>query len=137
MQQQPVPSSFESQYQRVCEAAECRTQIELADFFGVRQSAVSDAKRRGHIPAEWRIKLFEKKRINPDWILFGKGEKHLIQDDAEQCKPHVVRVAEVRPPKECSLQELFAEMVRRVLQEPDMTAIQEEVAATWGPMKKL
>lgn len=33
------------------------------------QSSVSDAKRRQSIPAEWRVKLFEKKRINPEWIL--------------------------------------------------------------------
>ncbi len=68
MSQQVVSSAFDAQYQRVLEAAECRTQVELADFLEVRQSSVSDAKRRQSIPAEWRVKLYEKNRINPDWI---------------------------------------------------------------------
>ena len=42
---------------RVFEAAECRTQMELADVLGIRQSSISDAKRRGVIPPEWLIKL--------------------------------------------------------------------------------
>ena len=64
-------TSFEAQYKRVFEAAECRTQIQLAEFLDIRQSSISDAKRRKSIPAEWRMKLFEKKRINPEWILSG------------------------------------------------------------------
>ena len=37
---------------RVFEAAGCRTQSELADFLGVRQSSISDAKKRGSVPAD-------------------------------------------------------------------------------------
>ncbi len=137
MQQQPDPSSFESQYQRVCEAAECRTQVELADFLGVRQSSISDARRRQSIPAEWRMKLFAKKRVNPEWVLCGQGSKYLVPTDAEQGKPHVVRVTEVRPPRECSAQELVNELVRRALEPFDAEMTQEQIAATWGVMKKL
>lgn len=61
-------TSFESQYKRVFEAASCRTQARLADVLEVRQSSVSDAKRRMNVPSEWLVKLFEKKRINPEWI---------------------------------------------------------------------
>ncbi len=136
MSQHSDLSAFEFQYKRVFEAAECRTQIELADLLEVRQSSISDARRRQSIPAEWRMKLFEKKRINPEWVLCGQGSKYLIPADAEQGKPHVVQVTEIRPPRECSVQELFTEMVRRVLQEPDMAAIQQEVAATWVTMEK-
>lgn len=71
-------TSFESQYKRVFEAAECRTQMQLADVLEVRQSSISDAKRRKNIPVEWRVKLFEKKRINPEWILCGVGAKYLV-----------------------------------------------------------
>ncbi len=122
MSQQAVSSAFDAQYQRVFEAAECKTQVELAAFLGIRQSSISDARRRKHIPAEWRMRLFEKKRINPDWVLCGHGSKYLVPADAEP-NPHVVRVPEIRPPHECSIQELFTEMVRRVLQEFNLAAM--------------
>ncbi len=105
-----------SQYQRVFEAAGCRTQVELADFLEVRQSSVSDARRRQSIPAEWQMKLLAKKWINPFWVLSGEGAQYLIPADAEQGKPQVgtvERVTEIRPPEECSSQELFNELVRR------------------------
>ena len=100
------------------------------------QSSISDAKRRKNIPAEWRVKLFEKKRINPEWILFGVGAKFLVPADSGQTMPHVVKVVEVRPPDACSAQGLFNELVRRALKEPDLEAILKEVAATWFPVKK-
>lgn len=127
---------FENALKRVFEAAECRTQVELADFLQVRQSSVSDAKRRKSIPAEWVVKLFNKKRISPDWILYGEGGKHLGPVDAEQCKPHVVRIMETKPPEECSAQDLVNELVRRALQPLDIEETQKQVAATWFPVKK-
>ena len=129
-------SDFESQYRRVFAAAGCRTQAELATLLNIRQSSISDAKKRQNIPAEWRVKLFEKKRINPEWILYGEGAKYLIPVDEQQVLPHVVRVTEVRPPQECSAQELFNELVRRAMSEPDIKAIRKDVAACWFSVKK-
>lgn len=128
--------SFESQYKRVFEAAECRTQMQLADVLEVRQSSISDAKRRKNIPAEWRVKLFEKKRINPEWILSGVGAKYLVPANSGQTMSHVVKVVEVRPPSECSAQDLVNELVRRAMLPLDVEAVQKEVAATWIPVKK-
>lgn len=133
---QAPSSDFESQYKRVFEAAECRTQAELAMVLEVRQSSVSDAKRRRSIPAEWRVKLFEKKRINPEWILHGGSVKFLAPADSTHNMPHVVHVTEIRPPKECSAQDLFNELVRRSLEKSDGVQIQKEVAATWLPAHK-
>ena len=107
--------SFEAQYKRVFEAAECRTQIQLAEFLNIRQSSISDAKRRKSIPAEWRMKLFEKKRINPEWILSGEGAQYLVPADLAQNSPQEAKAVEVRPPSECSAQDLFSELVRRAL----------------------
>ncbi len=45
----------------------------LADFLNIRQSAVSDAKRRGKIPAEWLVILMRIKKVFPEWILTGNG----------------------------------------------------------------
>ncbi|MDL2279172.1 helix-turn-helix domain containing protein [Desulfovibrio sp. OttesenSCG-928-G11] len=129
-------ADFESQYRRVFEAAECRTQVALAELLEIKQSSISDAKRRKSIPSDWRVKLFEKKRVNPEWILYGEGTKYLISADEQQGLPHVVRVTEVRPPQECSAQELFNELVRRAMSEPNIEAIRKDVAASWFPVKK-
>ena len=62
---------------RVYEAVPCRTQVELAEFLGIRQSSISDAKRRGAVPAEWLLKLLLMKGINPVWVLTGQGSRWL------------------------------------------------------------
>lgn len=87
--------------ERFFEAAECRTQAELADFLGIRQSSISDAKRRGSVPAEWLLVLWRKKRVNPDWILTGQG------------------LQKIQTAEECSIEELMAEVVNRVLRRTD------------------
>lgn len=126
-----LDASFEAQYRRVFEAAECQTQVQLAALLQIKQSSISDAKRRKSVPAEWRVKLFEKKRINPEWILYGEGAKYLIPADLDHGKPQIIRVTEIRPPQECSAQELFDELVKRSLQKPDDKKIQNGVAASW------
>ncbi len=107
---------FEAQYKRVFEATECRTQRELAAILEIRQSSISDAKRRKSIPAEWLITLLAKKCINPQWILRGNiGAKYLIPADAEQAKSREVHITKIKPPQKCSTQELFNELVRRAM----------------------
>lgn len=63
--------------QRFFQAAGCKTQTELAMFLGIRQSSVSDAKRRQVIPADWFITLLRRKSINPDWVLTGAEPRFL------------------------------------------------------------
>ena len=69
----PPQRDFASQYRRVFEAAACRTRAELAAILDIRQSAISDAERRRAAPSDWLITLFEKKRINPEWVRTGLG----------------------------------------------------------------
>ena len=130
-------NDFDAQYRRVFEAAECRTQVELAALLKVKQSSISDAKRRKSVPSEWLVKLFEKKQINPDWIRCGASAKYLAPVDSEQSRPHVVRVTEIKPPQECSAQELFNELVRRALQETDIAALRQAVADSWPPANEM
>ncbi len=66
---------------RVFEAANCRTQEELAGLLGIRQSAVSDAKRRKSVPSEWLVCLFRLRSVNPEWVLTGCGPKYLNKKD--------------------------------------------------------
>lgn len=98
------------------EAAECRTQSALAELFDIKQSSVSDAKRRKSIPSDWLVKLFEKKRVNPDWVRTGLGSKTLqIIEGGNAKTPEVINIIERRPAKECTTDELMTEIARRAL----------------------
>ena len=93
---------------RVFEAAGCRTQLELAAVLDIRQSSISDAKRRGVIPSDWLIKLLYLRGINPAWIRDGIGPKFLAPSDnpADANYPY-----ETFPP----VRAVDAEIVRKVL----------------------
>ena len=108
-------SDFESQYNRILASAECRTQVELAAVLDVRQSSISDAKRRQSVPSDWLMKLFEKKRINPDWIRTGLGGRIVQTTDEAGREPPAFTVIERRPAADCTTDELLAEIMRRVL----------------------
>ena len=68
---------MEAKLSRLVEAAGCRSQMELAAFLGIRQALVSDAKRRGIIPAEWLNILERSRGIRPEWILTGTPPKYV------------------------------------------------------------
>ena len=98
----------ETRLARVFEAAGCRTQLELAAILDVTQSAVSDAKRRGVIPADWLIKLLQLRGVNPIWVKNGIEPKFLAPSDnpADANYPY-----ETFPP----VRAIDAEIVRKVL----------------------
>jgi hypothetical protein len=70
-------ASFMEAYQRIQFATNTRTQVELANVLEIRQSSISDAKRRNSIPSDWYMKLFEKFGLNPDWLRHGAGPLYL------------------------------------------------------------
>ena len=97
-----------AQLARVFEAAGCQTQAELAEILDIRQSSVSDAKRRGTIPPEWLIKLLYLRGVSPAWVMNGIRPKFLAPsgDTADINYPY-----ETFPPvRACD-----AAIVRRVL----------------------
>lgn len=98
--------------ERVFEVTNCRTQIELADMLGIKQSSISDAKKRNAIPAEWLVKLLRLKGVNPQWILTGLGPEKLGPSD-DQAATQIVYLTQTKPPEECSAQDLVNELVRR------------------------
>lgn len=69
--------SFNERLKRIQSVTHTRTQAELADILEVKQSSVSDAKKRNSIPAEWYMKLFEKLGVSPDWLKKGMGPIYL------------------------------------------------------------
>ena len=107
-------NDFESQFRRLFEAAECKTQIELADVLEIRQSSISAARRRKAVPAEWLLKLFEKKHVNPGWIRTGVGNKALGASLSQTSAPPEIRFMRRRPSEDFTTEELLAEIMRRV-----------------------
>lgn len=134
---QAPDSFFEAQYRRIFDVAECKTQVQLASVLKIKQSSISDAKRRKAIPAEWLMKLFEHKRVNPEWVRYGTGTKFLLSTGSDQYMPSAVKIVETRPPEACSSQDLFTELVRRAMIPLDLEAVQNEVARSWLPVKKV
>ncbi len=77
-------SSFLEAYERIKFATHTRTQVELAQVLEIRQSSISDAKRRNSVPADWIMKLFEKFGLNPDWLKQGVGPMYLRTEQGYQ-----------------------------------------------------
>lgn len=64
-------TTFQSQMERIRFVTQARTQVELADFLGIRQSSISDAKRRERIPSDWLVTLMRTKNVYPESLLSG------------------------------------------------------------------
>lgn len=88
--------------------------MELADFLGIRQSSIASAKKKGTVPSDWLIQLLRKKKINPQWVLEGKGSRYLHPADLEE----QIWLEQIRDLRSWSLEkwsseELVIEMVKR------------------------
>ena len=44
---------FQDAYERILQSTDLRTQTDVAALLGIKQSSISEAKRRGHIPNPW------------------------------------------------------------------------------------
>ncbi len=69
--------NFAEIFERIKLATSTRTQVELAEVLDIRQSSISDAKRRNSVPSDWYMKLFEQFGLNPDWLKKGSGPMYL------------------------------------------------------------
>lgn len=77
-------AQYEAALTRIKEATKCKTQTQLAEFLDVRQSSISDSKRRASIPSDWLIKIWRKTTLSPDWILYGdaSGQRYAVPSDS-------------------------------------------------------
>lgn len=75
-------NNFDEAYERILLVTGCRTQIELAEMLGIRQSSISDAKRRESIPSEWLLTIFERFGVLHTWILTGVGPRYITEGSA-------------------------------------------------------
>lgn len=93
---------------RVYEISNVRTQTELAEVLGIQQSSVAIVHTRGSgVPSTWLIKLYDKFRVNPDWIRYGTGDKYL---QGAKFQPHIKQTNLSDYPME----EIMAEVARRL-----------------------
>ena len=76
---------FEEQMKRIKFITGKHTQVDLAALLGVKQSSISDAKKRGNIPPSWLVILMRCKHANPEWILTGNGPAFFSIPPGEPC----------------------------------------------------
>ena len=74
---------FEAAMARIHTITGTRTQVELAKVLGIRQSSISDAKRRQSIPDSWLQTIIWKFDGNPRWVL-GESERPYICEDTSR-----------------------------------------------------
>ena len=93
--------NFSLQFERICEATGCRTQVELAALLGIKQSSVSIVKKQGRIPKSWLVTLYAL-GINPEWIMSGKGQKLIATSSMKE-----QNVSGNRPPDKAVLRNIL------------------------------
>ena len=110
-------AAFEGAMSRIKEVTGAHTQVQLAEVLEVRQSSISDAKRRASIPDGWLVKLLRTHQVMPDWILTGEGPKF-----AAEAAP--AAVAQVQERLHLVIQDV-ARMVSRVDEALDFIRLTE------------
>ena len=70
-------AAYEAAMERIKVVTGTYTQVTMAEVLDVRQSSISDAKRRASIPPDWLLKLMRSHKVLPDWILTGQGPQYL------------------------------------------------------------
>ena len=80
---------------RIMTATGIRSQSELARVLGIGRQAVTDAKKRSHIPADWYLYLCRKYGLNPQWLESGMGPMYIAGQGQGQ--------AAATPPRELSI----------------------------------
>ncbi len=72
---------------RMVKALDIGTQSALAEELGVTRGAISDAKAKDKVPAEWMLKLFRGHGLNPFWLETGRGAVYLDQGTVRENTP--------------------------------------------------
>lgn len=65
--------SFDIFFERVAAMAQINTLAQLAELLQVNRSAITQARKKGSVPAAWKLRLFKKLGLNPDWLEGGPG----------------------------------------------------------------
>ncbi len=99
---------FEAAMARIHKISGTRTQVELAELLGIRQSSISDAKRRASVPASWLVSLFILRQANPTWITTGQGRPYLTEDEGRELVGAPIAPAPATMAEPATLDDLLA-----------------------------
>ena len=89
---------FDAAYARICEVCGVKTQTEPSAYLGIRQSSISDAKKRMAVPTAWLLAILKWERVNPAWLLTGEGSKYLVPSSLSPSAPAML-VARLNGPE--------------------------------------
>lgn len=85
-----APIHHDEIYERIQKVIGTRTQNDLAQLLEIKQSSISDAKRRNAIPADWLMTLFENLKINPRWLKYGTGPRFLRTKEENSIEENLI-----------------------------------------------
>ena len=108
-------AEFEIRYDRIQKFTGTKTQEQLAESLGIRQSSISDAKRRRRIPAEWYMTLSEK-GANALYLKHGVGEPYM-SETKDEAAATLTPFFLSRSPSQILLIELFSRALPKELAE--------------------
>lgn len=103
-------AAYEAAMARIMEVTGARTQVLLAEVLEVRQSSISDAKRRASIPSDWLLKLQRKHQVFADWFLTGEGPRETTGGASGRIAELELEVQAVRAESEA-----LSDMIRNAL----------------------
>ncbi len=87
-----LETGAEAVIRRMMAASGLNSQADLARELGVRRAAVTDAKRRKSVPAEWFLRLSRTRGLNPMWLETGQGPVRI--GETSRAEPTVLRFHE-------------------------------------------
>jgi SOS-response transcriptional repressor LexA len=98
------PDTFDSAYARIRAATHTRTQTEVAKLLGIKQSSISDAKKKNTIPDGWLITLYRACGLEPDWVLYGQEPITRWEDGTASVSLHETGATYSTPPTRATVQ---------------------------------
>lgn len=91
-----MSNNFNHFYERVSKATGISSLTDLADNLGIHRSAVSQARKKGAVPAGWLLHMLKHFGLNPDWLEKGLGPEYLNAELDQEVVFHPVAKVEAR-----------------------------------------
>lgn len=146
-------ANFEETLERIKKSTGARTQVDLANILGIRQSSISDAKKRNSIPADWFLKLFRSHGLNPDWLSEGVEPVYLkcapgaepppgleISSPGQQARSRTAKVSSIaksdNPEEPWTIEAVGEIAIPEAFNRPNLTVIRVESANMEPLIKK-
>lgn len=87
---------FDIFYKRVSEAVGVTNLSQLAELLRVNRSAVTQARKKGSVPATWLLHLFKQLGLNPSWLEGEPGPAVLKPDQLQTMDFHYIPKVQAR-----------------------------------------